>query len=495
MGLILKTSEVQSEIQQIRSWLDTMKESYSGVLQEIQGFSENEALQSEAWNTTKTNVKETHHCIVQGIWTARNLMGNDLDSLETSIDGVEDLDEDELQKEIDDLTIECKMYESLMQICQSMQIIASALGSSRESSMADQVQKYQELLEQTEKELRQVEEKLQLLRDIESITSGLFKEISNLVHAIGLAIGDANFYITGQGSLSEENWRIEISKALQNIEKEFYLEYYLECELGISAEGFREMYGEKLVKEVQDTLFAYSIHNMDDIQKKEVNTFILERTCDCFGVKVQGEKYQLCADGEKVMCEFTSQEIGHVVMNIAYANRDVKIKHIANYLQEKLGLTDVQTAAVMGNMDAESSFSPLIRQSDSTWDLYWPEYIQEYAEGDTTVCGWGLIQWTYSTRKKGLLEYAMDKGKGDVSYFGDMDTQLEYLSQELDELFTDEFEAFKKYKKEDELDAATKFFCEEILSPSTEKAHIEERQKEAAEILEIITENGEKSNQ
>lgn len=72
---------------------------------------------------------------------------------------------------------------------------------------------------------------------------------------------------------------------------------------------------------------------------------------------------------------------------------------------------------------------------------------------------------------------------------------MEYLSYELTELFTDEFEAFKKYKKENELDAATKFFCEEILSPSTEKAHIEERQKKAAEIFETITKNGEKSNQ
>lgn len=95
----------------------------------------------------------------------------------------------------------------------------------------------------------------------------------------------------------------------------------------------------------------------------------------------------LCAGEEKVMCEFTSQKIGHVVMNIAYAKRDVKIKYIANYLQENLGLTDVQTAAVMGNMDAESGVSPLIRQSNFPWDLYCPEYIQEYTNGDTKECG------------------------------------------------------------------------------------------------------------
>lgn len=124
----------------------------------------------------------------------------------------------------------------------------------------------------------------------------------------------------------------------------------------------------------------------------------------------------------------------------------------------------------------------IIDSRGKTWDLYDPEYIQKYADGDPEECGWGLIQWTYPDRKKGLLEYAKSKGKGDISYFGDMDTQLEYLSQELNELFKDEFEMFKRYEKEKELGEATIFFRDQIEKTSSDSDQI--RINAAKNILE-----------
>jgi len=93
MGLILRPSEIESGVQQIRSELNNMKDGYSGVMQTVLGFSGNEALQSQSWNRAKERIQEIHQCIVQGMWAAQTLMEKDLDSLEASMDGAEDLEQ------------------------------------------------------------------------------------------------------------------------------------------------------------------------------------------------------------------------------------------------------------------------------------------------------------------------------------------------------------------------------------------------------------------
>ena len=101
MGLVLRPSEIESGVQQIRSELNNMKDGYSGVMQAVLGFSGNEALQSQSWNGAKEKIWETHQCIVQGMWAVQTIMGKDLDSLGASMDGAEDLDEDELLMQIE----------------------------------------------------------------------------------------------------------------------------------------------------------------------------------------------------------------------------------------------------------------------------------------------------------------------------------------------------------------------------------------------------------
>ena len=88
MGLILRPSEMESGVQQIRSELNNMKDGYSGAMQTVLGFSGTEALQSQSWNRAKERIQEIHQCIVQGMWAAQTLVEKDLDSLEASMDGV-----------------------------------------------------------------------------------------------------------------------------------------------------------------------------------------------------------------------------------------------------------------------------------------------------------------------------------------------------------------------------------------------------------------------
>ena len=252
------------------------------------------------------------------------------------------------------------------------------------------------------------------------------------------------------------------------------MEYYFACELGVSLEAFQGMYGEKLVSEVQEYTKDYSMQGISDLQRQEINLFILEKCCDCSSVRVEDGKYQLCNVSGESMYEVPPQEVGATVMNRAFANKDIKINYIAGYLKENLQIEDLQVAAILGNMYVESKFSPLISQEDDE-DLYQPEYINrniKSIEDDGT--GWGLIQWTHWSRKRGLYDYAVSKG--DVSYFGDMDTQLEYLVYELKDGMCKK--QFSKFIEIQDVDQATIYFRENI---EVATAGNDDKRKKAAE--------------
>ena len=484
MGLVLRPSEMESGVQQIRSELNNMKDGYSGVMQTVLGFSGNEALQSQSWNRAKERIQETHQCIVQGMWAAQTLVEKDLDLLEASMDGAEDLDEDELLMQIKNLTEECKYYEAMIITYQHMQAIENLLKPAIISSIGDQIEHYQNLLKQTEEELELLKTKLQMLFDKADETSGLFQEISALLGAIDCAIKDAVFYITGQGKLSGEKWKIAISEAVQSLEeKDIFMEYYFVCELGVSLEAFQGMYGEKLVSEIQEYTKDYSIQGISDLQRQEINLFILGKCCDCSSVRVEDGKYQLCNVSGKSMYEVPPQEVGATVMNRAFANKDIKINYIAGYLKENLQIEDLQVAAILGNMYAESQFSPLISQEDDE-DLYQPEYIKRNLDSiEKDGIGWGLIQWTHWSRKRALYDYAVSKG--DVSYFGDMDTQLEYLVYELKDGMCKQ--PFSKFIEIQDVDQAAIYFRENI--EVAEANHDDTRKIAAENILKDILES------
>lgn len=484
MGLILRPSEIESGVQQIRSELNNMKDGYSGVMQAVLGFSGNEALQSQSWNGAKEKIWETHQCIVQGMWAVQTIMGKDLDSLGASMDGAEDLDEDELLMQIEKLAKECEFYEIMIRMYQSMQVINNICKPDITSSMGDQIEHYQKLLKQTEEELDLLKTKLQMLFDKADETSGLFQEISALLDAIDCAINDAVFYITGRGKLSGENWKIAISEAVQSLEeKDIFMEYYFACELGVSLEAFQGMYGEKLVSEIQEYTKDYSIQGISDLQRQEINLFILGKCCDCSSVRVEDGKYQLCNVSGKSMYEVPPQEVGTTVMNRAFANKDIKINYIAGYLKENLQIEDFQVAAIMGNMYVESQFSPLVSEADSK-DLYQPEYIKKYNDSiEEDGLGWGLIQWTYESRKRGLLQYA--KEKGNYLLMGDMDTQLEYLVYELKDGICKK--QFSKFIEIQDVDQATIYFRENI--EVAEEDHDDTRKTAAENILKDILES------
>ena len=107
-------------------------------------------------------------------------------------------------------------------------------------------------------------------------------------------------------------------------------------------------------------------------------------------------------------------------------------KTVWNYLI-KQGLTQAGTAGLMGNLKADSSVRSILYEESYKKKLHWSnqEYVDKVNNGDYSEnefvndnIGFGLAQWTYHSRKKGLY----DKCKGKI---GNLKCQLEYLVYEL----------------------------------------------------------------
>ena len=110
-------------------------------------------------------------------------------------------------------------------------------------------------------------------------------------------------------------------------------------------------------------------------------------------------------------------------------------KVIWDFIYSKCG-NPYGTAALMGNLMAESSLNP--RNVTGSKD---PDYVQKANAGliDFVHDGhaFGLVQWCYRTRKEGLLYYAQTLGAS----VGDINIQLEYMWKELKESYKTAYNA------------------------------------------------------
>lgn len=109
------------------------------------------------------------------------------------------------------------------------------------------------------------------------------------------------------------------------------------------------------------------------------------------------------------------------------------------HIWEKLisaGMTAAGVAGLMGNLKAESNLEPKNLQNTYERKLGYNDASYTSAVDNGTygnfihdAAGYGLAQWTYSTRKGKLLAFAKSCGKS----VGDLDMQLDFLVKELQE--------------------------------------------------------------
>ena len=112
-------------------------------------------------------------------------------------------------------------------------------------------------------------------------------------------------------------------------------------------------------------------------------------------------------------------------------------QYIWSFLKNK-GFSDFGTSGLMGNLFAESGLNPINLQQTFEKKLGLTDltYTQGVDTGSYTnfvkdSAGYGLAQWTYWSRKQKLLEYA----KSLRVSIGDLDMQLNFLLQELQQSF------------------------------------------------------------
>lgn len=108
-------------------------------------------------------------------------------------------------------------------------------------------------------------------------------------------------------------------------------------------------------------------------------------------------------------------------------------KTIWDFLKGK-GLTECGIAGLMGNLKAESGLKPTNVQNSYEAKLGMNDETYtaavdngSYTNFEKDAAGYGLAQWTYHTRKAGLLKAAKAAGKS----VGDLNVQLNYLWTEL----------------------------------------------------------------
>ena len=116
-------------------------------------------------------------------------------------------------------------------------------------------------------------------------------------------------------------------------------------------------------------------------------------------------------DREKVIWDFLFSKLGNAygaagVMGNLYAESGLRPNNLQNSFEKKLGVTDDEYIAAVDN--------------------------GSYQDFCSDGAGVGLAQWTYSTRKAALLEFAKTQGKS----VGDLTLQLDFLWKEMSEGYT-----------------------------------------------------------
>lgn len=113
------------------------------------------------------------------------------------------------------------------------------------------------------------------------------------------------------------------------------------------------------------------------------------------------------------------------------------------------GLSECGVAGLMGNLHAESALAPNNLQNTYSKKLGMTdaEYTAAVDSGAYTnfvrdSAGYGLAQWTYWSRKEGLLTFAKAADKS----IGDLGMQLDFLWKELSEGYTSVLRALRNAK-------------------------------------------------
>lgn len=152
--------------------------------------------------------------------------------------------------------------------------------------------------------------------------------------------------------------------------------------------------------------------------------------------------------------------------------------NIWTFLRLEMKIDAMHAAAIMGNIKEESWFSSNnLQDENGVITHHDPDY--EYKTNDKK--GYGILQWTFESRKEGLKKQAEDMGLD----YGDLNAQLAYFRTEMN---TDIYckSQWAEFKNKKTLTDATEYFLEEIEMPRKEHENREERKSFANQIYQLM---------
>jgi N-acetylmuramoyl-L-alanine amidase CwlA len=155
---------------------------------------------------------------------------------------------------------------------------------------------------------------------------------------------------------------------------------------------------------------------------------------------------------------------------------------IWRFLSNK-GLNDYAVAGVMGNLYSESglnpknlqnSFEKKLGMNDETYTaaVNTDAYSKESFVNDGA--GYGLAQWTFSTRKKALYEFTRDREMS----IGDLYTQLEFLWNE----FTDRVRMLAELAASTSVLEASNIILHQFEKPKDQSSSVEKKRAKFGQI-------------
>lgn len=146
------------------------------------------------------------------------------------------------------------------------------------------------------------------------------------------------------------------------------------------------------------------------------------------------------------------------------------------FLRVGMNLSVTHASAVMGNINAESGFSSdNLQNTNNQNTLHDPEYIYNAYDGR----GYGLLQWTYYTRKSGLEQMSKNMNLS----VSDINVQLAFFREEMTNPTTYAKQWQQFLKTTDEYQASD-YFLEEIESPAVK--NYTERRKYTEQIMSAM---------
>lgn len=248
MGLVLVPSEVTKMASALRQCLSDVMDGYRDALQTVINFSNEEDLDTDAWDMFKEKAVDYHDAIVRGMIMVEDSLLVDAEAMEQSV-GTEELDEvilDEMITKLEADKKECEAEIERLKRIKNNFVIKFLFNTDWIDGLISTLRTD---IYNIETVITFLQDKKQFLYDVESSTQNLFESAINLLKAIGMAIDDAGVEITGVGEV-DGSWRVTLSEetALMDEKIKEFIREALQSELNIDLDELEEKCGEGTVE-------------------------------------------------------------------------------------------------------------------------------------------------------------------------------------------------------------------------------------------------------